>query len=241
MGIHIRTCFCLIASSVLYTLCIFPVLLVLMPFVNRTFQDKIWRTTIVCYGIFTVYFSLKIWGKVKYIDMRSQERIPGIFIANHRSASDGFMASFLNRDFVQVASSWAFKIPFLGFFAKRGGYLNIAKLSFAEFLDKSCCLLKQNINIISFPEGTRSGSKKMGQFHSGIFKVALEAKCPIYPLCIVGSEKMPDRNFRMHDGKIKVFKLPAIAYGEYKHMSAFVLKKHIRNILQDKIMQEEGE
>lgn len=241
MGIHVRTYFCLILASVLYTLCALPVILVLVPFASRSFQGKVWRYVIVYYGICAVFFSLRMWGKTKYVDMRPDENVPGIFIANHRSGSDAYLVSFLNRDFVQVVSAWPFKLPFLGFFAKIGGYLNINALSFDEFMESACRLLKRGIGIVAFPEGTRSGNKEMKQFHSGIFKAALAAKCPIYPVCIIGNENMPDKNFYMHDGKIRMFKLPLIPYEEYKDMSAFTLKNHVRKIIQDKITQEEKE
>jgi 1-acyl-sn-glycerol-3-phosphate acyltransferase len=196
---------------------------------------------IVYYGLWVLFWIFKVWGKLKYTDTRPEERTPGIFIANHRSASDAFLMAVLRRDLLQVVSAWPSKLPFWGFFAKRGGYLNIDRLSFEEFCSEACRELALGVCIVSFPEGTRSGSKEMKQFHSGIFRVALEAKCPIYPLCIIGNENMPDRNFKMHDGKIRIFKLPQLVYDEYKDMSAFALKKHVRDLLQKKMAEEESE
>ncbi|MFA7185612.1 MAG: lysophospholipid acyltransferase family protein [Victivallales bacterium] len=240
MGITFRTYFTAILVSVLYTLCALP-FLVLLLFRGEDSRRKLWRKFILCYGRWILFWTLKIRGRIEYTDMRPEENSTGIFIANHRSASDAFLMAVLGWDLVQVVSAWPSKLPFWGFFAKRGGYLNIGRLPFEEFMESVCRELAHGVSIVSFPEGTRSGSKEMKQFHSGIFRVALAAQCPLYPLCIIGNENMPDRNFRMHDGKIRIFKLPRINYDEYKNMSAFTLKKHVRGILQAKMTQEEKE
>lgn len=240
MGITFRTYFIAVVASVLYTLCVWPFLLLLL-FLGRNSRRKLWRTFIVYYGRWVLFWTLKIRGKLEYTDLRPEEREPGIFIANHRSASDAFLMAVLSQDLVQVVSAWPSKLPFWGFFARRGGYLNIDRLAFEEFRAEVCRELALGVSIVSFPEGTRSGAKAMKQFHSGIFRVAREAQCPVYPLCIIGNENMPDRNFRMHDGKIRIFKLPQLTYDKYKDMSALALKKDIRNLLQEKMTQEESE
>ncbi|MDD5599161.1 MAG: lysophospholipid acyltransferase family protein [Victivallaceae bacterium] len=240
MGITFRTYFTAVAASFLYTLCALPFLILLL-FLKKNSRRKLWRKFIVCYGRWILFWTLKIRGRIEYTDMRPEENSPGIFIANHRSASDAFLMAVLNQDLVQVVSAWPSKLPFWGFFARRGGYLNIDRLPFEEFMKSACRELAHGVSIVSFPEGTRSGSKEMKQFHGGIFRVALAAQCPLYPLCITGNENMPDRNFRMHDGKIRIFKLPRINYDQYKNMSAFALKKYVRNMLQEKMDREERE
>jgi len=98
---------------------------------------------------------------------------PYIFICNHQSASDPFLIACLPYEVVQVVNIWPFRIPVLGRFARWAGYLSVNEMPFDEFSRKSIELLRQGVSIVSFPEGTRSGSKMMGPFHGSIFRVAL--------------------------------------------------------------------
>ena len=229
INIWIYTMF--LIASVIYCLIALPVLMVLIPFATVTFRQKVLRYAILYYGQAVIKFISVPFVKLSYIDQAPAEIIPGIFVCNHRSGSDPFLVSMINRNLVQTVNYWPLKLPFFGFFARHGGYLSINALSAKALLDKARLLLEQQVTIVSFPEGTRSTSNEMGQFHGGIFRVALELKCPIYPLCIVGNEKIPDRRFKFHAGRINISKLPMITYDDYQDMSAFKLKNHLREII----------
>jgi 1-acyl-sn-glycerol-3-phosphate acyltransferase len=218
-------------ASVVYCLLALPVLIIMIPFATATFRRKVLRYAILYYGQCVIKCISVPFIKLKYIDKAPNETIPGIFVCNHRSGSDPFLVSMINRNLVQTVNYWPLKLPFLGFFARHGGYLNINALSAEELLDKARSLLEHKVTIVSFPEGTRSCSTEMGQFHGGVFRIALALKCPIYPLCIVGNENIPDRKFRFHAGRIRICKLPMITYDDYRDMSAFKLKNHLREII----------
>ncbi|MHC4216525.1 MAG: lysophospholipid acyltransferase family protein [Planctomycetota bacterium] len=51
--------------------------------------------------------------------------------------------------------------------------------------------------LIIFPEAHRSRTGKAGRFHSGAFKLAIELKVPILPLCMSGTGTLlpPDRKW----------------------------------------------
>lgn len=53
--------------------------------------------------------------------------------------------------------------------------------------------LQKGRNYIIYPEGTRSRqSNAMGDFHHGSFRCAIQAKCPILPVCVIDSYKVLD-------------------------------------------------
>ena len=157
---------------------------------------------------------------------------PYIFVCNHRSFSDGFLMSVLTLEGVQVVNIWPFRIPVLGFFARAAGYLNIRMMQTEEFFEKATGLLRENVSVIFFPEGTRSGSRKMGNFHGSAFRLALKSRAPIVPLCISGSEIiLPKGSFVLRPGTIRVRSLPAITWSEYKEWSVFTLKNRVREII----------
>ncbi len=219
-------------ASGLYCLVALPFLLLVLPWLNATRRRHLIRYIILYYGQWVITLTGWPFIRVKYIDRAPAEQEPGIFVCNHRSASDPFLVAKIDRNLVQTVNYWPLQLPLLGFFARQGEYLNINGEPFELLAAKSRNLLHHGVTIVSFPEGTRSGSKNMGQFHSGIFKIALELQCPLYPLCIVGNEAIPDRKFKFHPGQIRVEKLPMLRYSDYKDMSAFKLKNYLREQLQ---------
>ena len=161
---------------------------------------------------------------------------PYIFVCNHRSATDPFLMACLPYEFIQVVNIWPFRLPVLGIYARWAGYLSINEMPFKQFSKQAVKLLKEGVSIVVFPEGTRSGGKSMGQFHGSLFRVALEAKCPIVPVCISGNENIPPRgSFLLRPGKIKIHKLQALKWKEYKDFKPFKLKNMVRNIISKEV------
>lgn len=170
------------------------------------------------------------------IDYKDYEKNAGpgpyIFVCNHRASTDPFLMACLPHEFIQVVNIWPFRLPVLGIYARWASYLSINEMSFKQFSKQAMKLLKQDVSIIVFPEGTRSGGKSMSQFHGSIFRVAIEANCPIVPVCISGNENIPPRgSFLLRPGKIKIHKLPAIKWEEYKDLKPFKLKNIVRDIM----------
>jgi 1-acyl-sn-glycerol-3-phosphate acyltransferase len=91
-------------------------------------------------------------------------------------------------------------------------------------------LLAQGVSIITFPEGTRSGSRVVGPFHSSAFRLAQRAGVKIVPLAIWGNEEIPRRgSLVLRPGRIVISKLPAITAEQYRDMSPFTLKTMARD------------
>ena len=111
-------------------------------------------------------------------------------------------------------------------------YDELIAMPYDEFSQRAGYLLKQGVSIIAFPEGTRSANKVLGHFHGSLFRLALKEKCPLIPVCISGNENIPKKgSLLLHPGIIKIHKLPALAWSEYKHLAPFKLKNYIRDIM----------
>ena len=111
-----------------------------------------------------------------------------------------------------------------------------------RFFCKGSLLLGQKVSIVFFPEGTRSGSRKLGNFHSAAFRLALKSKAPIVPFCISGSEAiLPKGSLLLRPGTIRIRRLPAITWSEYKELSVYMLKNKVREIIGSELaLMEQG-
>ncbi len=204
-------------------------------FSTRRRTMKRFRITIGWWALGIIKIILLPVARIQYKN-RSEINIPGpyIFVCNHRSFSDGFLLALpcMPQECIQIVNAWPFKIPVIGLIAKLAGYLSINEMSFNEFSRRACELLRQGVSIAAFPEGTRSADKKIGQFHSSIFRVALQAQCPIVPICISGNENIPPRgSLLLHPGIIRMHKLPGLQLEQYKDLSPFKLKNKVRDII----------
>ncbi len=167
--------------------------------------------------------------KVHYIDLAPQESPPFVFVSNHRSASDAFLMACLPFECIQVLNNWPSKLPVVGPVAWIAGYLKVRKMSPEAFIKAGSRLLADGVCIIAFPEGTRSGSRKLGPFHGSAFRLAQQTRANIVPLAIAGNENIPRRgSVILHPGRITVSKLPALTHEEYKDMTTFRLKNLVR-------------
>jgi 1-acyl-sn-glycerol-3-phosphate acyltransferase len=222
---------------IVFSLISIPLLTLFVVFVGLVSPQrktmKIFRRAIRWYATIIVRVFPFPLIRIQYRDFeKDKDNGPYIFVCNHRSTSDVFLMSYLPYECIVVVNMWPFRIPVLGIIARLAGYLNVRKMPFEKFLRSLILLFKQGVSVIVFPEGTRSNSKEMGQFHSAIFRVALESRCPIAPLCITGNENIPARgSFLLRPGMIKIHKLAVLQWRDYKNLTAFALKNKVREMM----------
>ena len=97
--------------------------------------------------------------------------------------------------------------------------------------------IKKGRNYLIFPEGTRSKTgNQMGDFHSGSFKAAMKAKCPILPIVFVDS-------FRVLDQKgsaplsVQLHYLRPIPYEEDRELNTVALAALVKARIQETLDQ----
>ena len=157
------------------------------------------RLFLLWFGLATVRVVWRPFFKVRFEDRTGGFREPGILIADHRSAIDGFLVALPGLNAAQTVNGWPLKIPVIGPFALAAGYLDVTGWGYDFFRARAKEILAAGDWIVAYPEGTRSESRTMNPFHSGIFRVAQELEVPVYMLCIAGNEFMPDRKFRFRE------------------------------------------
>jgi 1-acyl-sn-glycerol-3-phosphate acyltransferase len=129
---------------------------------------------------FSTIVKLKI---VKEGDLPEQG---ALLVSNHISWLDIIIiGQYLPAYFVAKSdiSSW----PIIGYLARQGGTIFIRrgdKQHIRNTAEKMVWLLKQNSNIIAFPEGTTTNGEEVLNFHSSLFQPALLTKSAIQPIAL---------------------------------------------------------
>jgi 1-acyl-sn-glycerol-3-phosphate acyltransferase len=119
---------------------------------------------------------------------------PYLVMCNHQSALDIYsLIVALPFQFKWVAKRELFFIPFVGWVMKRAGYISLDRKHPREALkamDDAAQKIRGGMNVIIFPEGTRSEDGNLLPFKKGVFALALRAKVPIVPVGISGSSRL---------------------------------------------------
>jgi 1-acyl-sn-glycerol-3-phosphate acyltransferase len=129
------------------------------------------------------------------VDRRWPGRGPYVVVANHQSMLDILMLSRLPREMKWVAKEELFRIPWVGWMLRMSGDIAIRRgdaESGGEALAKAKAYLARGMNVMIFPEGTRSAKGTLLPFKSGAFRLAIEAGVPVLPIAVHGTaEGMP--------------------------------------------------
>ena len=168
------------------------------------------RTVLGYSTLYTVRKCIWIYGRVwqkllglfagfSPVDINGQPfEHPGIIVVNHRSFFDTYCMNMMPvSDVCFAVRAWPFKIPMYNIFMRLAGYINIENDSW----DKALAVSKQNLErgsfILFFPEGHRSTDRQIQRFYSGAFKMAVEHKVPVIPICLTGTEDLlpPGRHY----------------------------------------------
>jgi 1-acyl-sn-glycerol-3-phosphate acyltransferase len=118
---------------------------------------------------------------------------PLILVANHVSGYDIFaLAGALPVPYSFVAKKELERIPFFGTAWKAAGHISIDRSdrqSAVQSLRRAGEKIRsEHSTVIIFPEGTRSRTGELLPFKKGAFVLAVDARVPVVPVAIVGSE-----------------------------------------------------
>lgn len=159
---------------------------------------------------------------------------PAIFLYNHRSRFDPFVASALMGDnWIKVAKKELARDPIVG---------TILKCVDAAFLDRDDTAAsvntlreieertKKGISVLIAPEGSRQDGAGVGSFKKGAFRMAMAAGVPIVPIVIRNvADVAPRESFTITPGTVDIAVLPPISVDGWTPDS---LPEHIAQIRQ---------
>ncbi len=134
---------------------------------------------------------------------------PCLLVANHQSWVD------IPALFVAVPGPLHFvakqelaRVPFLGAYIRAMGMVFVDRRDLRRAkasVDRVAATLAAGAQVVSFPEGTRSGDGSVGRFKSGAFDAVLATGADVVPVGIVGAGRvLPRGGFRVRPGRIEV-------------------------------------
>ena len=134
-------------------------------------------------------------ARVEIEGLENIDRVrPQIFVANHSGLHDILsLAAHLPIQFRWIAKKSLFGVPFMGWHMRRSGYIPIDRENPREAARSIMAAAREiagGVNAIAFPEGTRSRTGVLGEFHSGAFALCLRAEVPLVPVVVEGSYRV---------------------------------------------------
>ena len=159
---------------------------------------------------------------------------PFLLVCNHRSLFDPMtiMKELSDCNIAFVSKPSNLQIPMVGDIAYTAGYLAINRendrealktiLQAADYLKRGVC------SIGIFPEGTRTRTGKLQDFHAGSFKIAQRANVPLVIACVRDTEKVSHRLF-LRPTKVYLDILEVLPAQQVKAMSTRDLAEYSRN------------
>ena len=184
---------------------------------------KLARATMRWHG-----YSRWVWEACKPLTVTGREHFKGIrgpciVVGNHTSHLDAlvlfhalpqrvkwnvYFGAAADRWFVTgrpelVMQPWYQSLVMGTFPIQRGGG--------SRALDYPKWLIKNGANLVIFPEGTRSTSRKMAKFRHGVSILATELGVPVVPIYLVGLNKLRPKGSReIHPGPAGAHFQPAV-------------------------------
>lgn len=183
--IRIVTCF---VTMMVTTFIWAIIMLVLLPWpYERIRQGNI-------YGHVTGRLMMWILGNPIKIEGMEYSDERAIFISNHASPIDIFLIMWLTpAGTVGIAKKEIIWYPLFGQLYLLANHLRIDRsnptAAIESMKEAARAVVKNNLSLIIFPEGTRSKNGRLLPFKKGFVHLALQTRLPIVPIVMTGTHK----------------------------------------------------
>lgn len=170
---------------------------------------------------------------------------PVVFMGNHQSYIDIYVTvnalikKIRTRHLTLIGKQEILKIPIIGRLGTEMDVLYLdrenAREGLKTILEAIRRIKEENHDVLIYPEGTRSKSRKMNEFHKGSFKIAQKTGAPIVPMVVNDAFKVFEETYRVKPHvPVHLKFLPPI----YPHDLTPEEEKNMDQILSEKIQKE---
>jgi len=130
---------------------------------------------------------------------------PALLAVNHQSWLDPYLLSAQNaRNVCFLVRAWPFRrLFFFRPLMRLAGYIETEGVPLPVLMGRLRAEVGRGAILAAFPEGGRSPDGRLGRFHSGLFKLAMDLNLPVWPLVIHHSGRvMPKGSLVFRPGRI---------------------------------------
>ncbi len=114
-----------------------------------------------------------------------------VFVANHNSQLDiPALLVALPIRFRMFAKASLFRVPFVGWYMRRVGYVPVPRGGATTDLGYAATQILDGDSMLVFPEGTRTGEAELTRFRKGGFFLARSAGVPLVPVAVLNSGRL---------------------------------------------------
>jgi 1-acyl-sn-glycerol-3-phosphate acyltransferase len=174
-----------------------------------------------------------------------------ILVANHASLVDIFALSAIQPPHTRwVAKAEIRNLPIVGWGIRLAGFVFVDRQGRAESVQRSFQATERILsepgrvmNLLFFPEGTRTRDGSLLPFKRGAFRTAVQWKLPIVPIAIDGAFPILPRGWlgRLRNGSIHVNVMPPIRPAEPSEWSEEKLMSQTRARITEALKAEARE
>jgi len=168
------------------------------------------------------------------LEFRGLENLPQgacIVAAKHQSFLETFALTVPVSDFTFILKRELMRIPFFGWYLKRGGMVGIDRADRTGILTKLTPLVREQLEaghqFIIFPEGTRRPIGAPPNYKAGIARLYLSSDAVCVPVAVNTGLFWPRRSFRRRPGRIVIEFLEPISPGLDKEVFMKTLENRI--------------
>jgi 1-acyl-sn-glycerol-3-phosphate acyltransferase len=215
---------------------IFVVLKLIIP--KRTYHN--WVQKVVRFWARTTVLST---GST--VGVEGQEHLPEhrniCFISNHQGMFDiPMVLGFIGIPSGFIAKQELFKVPILSHWMREIPCVFIDRGSARKAMDSfktSAEVIKSGHPMVIFPEGTRSRSDNMGEFHLGSLKLPIMADATIIPIALKGSWQILEKDRKIHKTHLKMRIMPPITPHDAIYHDKHSLATHLHEIIKQALSE----
>ena len=192
-----------ITFVVIFLIVSIPIWLILLiiGLFNKKLKDQL-AYKIVAWAFGVVAFLAGVKYEVKGLENIPKDKAV-LFIGNHQSFFDVVLGYHICPAVTGFLSKKTFeKVPLLNIWMHMNYCLFLTRTDPRQDLKliiKAQEYIKNGISMFVFPEGTRSKTGKMADFHEATFKIATKTGCPIVPVAFTNTREV----FETHLPKLK--------------------------------------
>ncbi|MBS5853221.1 MAG: lysophospholipid acyltransferase family protein [Bacilli bacterium] len=161
-----------------------------------------------------------------------------LVISNHLSNFDPMLIiySLKKHPMICITKKENEKLPICGKFIYNAGFISLDRSDAhqaVKAIKKATDFITNDwSNIHICPEGTRSKSGELLEFHPGSFKIAMKAKSPIVVCCLQNTNHI-HKNSPWKKTYVNLDILDTLDYQDYENLNSTELSTKVRNMISD--------